>query len=177
MTRGGTKTTRNACNAVRLVAGKHQVEAQASVSWCSRPVPSAFAAENECGSGRDRNGRDRDARQTLSVLRRHGSLDMSRSTLWRAMHEDLLSLLSLLPLHSLLSLFSVYSLSVSLSPLSLLSSHMIISISIFHLSSSYHHSSSPFLQFHPFQRRFHFLRLIRPELIFFTQCLGNFHVI
>ena len=28
-------------------------------------------------------------RQTLSVLRRHSSLDMSRSTLWRALHEDL----------------------------------------------------------------------------------------
>ena len=28
-------------------------------------------------------------RQTLSVLRRYGSLDMSRSTLWRAPHEDL----------------------------------------------------------------------------------------
>ena len=27
-------------------------------------------------------------RQTLSVLRRHSSLDMSRSTLWRALHED-----------------------------------------------------------------------------------------
>ena len=28
-------------------------------------------------------------RQTLSVLRRHSSLDMSRSMLWRAPHEDL----------------------------------------------------------------------------------------
>ena len=28
-------------------------------------------------------------RQTLSVLRRHSSLDTSRSTLWRALHEDL----------------------------------------------------------------------------------------
>ena len=28
-------------------------------------------------------------RQTLSVLRRHSSLDMSRSTLWRALHDDL----------------------------------------------------------------------------------------
>ena len=28
-------------------------------------------------------------RQTLSVLGRHNSLDMSRSTLWRALHEDL----------------------------------------------------------------------------------------
>ena len=28
-------------------------------------------------------------RQTLSVLRRHSSLDMSHSTLWRALHEDL----------------------------------------------------------------------------------------
>ena len=28
-------------------------------------------------------------RQTLSMLRRHSSLDMSRSTLWRALHEDL----------------------------------------------------------------------------------------
>ena len=28
-------------------------------------------------------------RQTLSVPRRHSSLDMSRSTLWRALHEDL----------------------------------------------------------------------------------------
>ena len=28
-------------------------------------------------------------RQTLSVLGRHSSLDMSRSTLWRALHEDL----------------------------------------------------------------------------------------
>ena len=28
-------------------------------------------------------------RQTLSVLRRHSSLDMSRSMLWRALHEDL----------------------------------------------------------------------------------------
>ena len=28
-------------------------------------------------------------RQTLSVLRRHSSLDMSRSTLWRALHENL----------------------------------------------------------------------------------------
>ena len=27
--------------------------------------------------------------QTLSVLRQHSSLDMSRSTLWRALHEDL----------------------------------------------------------------------------------------
>ena len=27
-------------------------------------------------------------RQTLSVLRRHSSLDMSRSTLWQALHED-----------------------------------------------------------------------------------------
>ena len=29
------------------------------------------------------------SRQTLSVLRRHSSLDTSRSTLWRALHEDL----------------------------------------------------------------------------------------
>ena len=28
-------------------------------------------------------------RQTLSVLRRHSSQDMTRSTLWRALHEDL----------------------------------------------------------------------------------------
>ena len=28
-------------------------------------------------------------RQTLSMLRRHSSVDMSRSTLWRALHEDL----------------------------------------------------------------------------------------
>ena len=28
-------------------------------------------------------------RQTLSVLRRHSSQDMSRSTLWQALHEDL----------------------------------------------------------------------------------------
>ena len=28
-------------------------------------------------------------RQTLSMLRRHSSLDMSRATLWRALHEDL----------------------------------------------------------------------------------------
>ena len=36
-------------------------EAQAAAPWCSRPVPSAEAAANEPGSGRDRNGRDWDA--------------------------------------------------------------------------------------------------------------------
>ena len=33
--------------------------------------------------------RTTEARQTLSVLRRQSSLDMSRSTLWRGLHEDL----------------------------------------------------------------------------------------
>ena len=56
------KPTRNACNAVRLVAGEHQDEAQASASWCSRPVPSAEAAANEGGSGQDRPA----SRRTLS---------------------------------------------------------------------------------------------------------------
>ena len=61
MARGGPKTTRNACNAARLVVVDHQDEAQAAASWCSRPVPSSEAAVNDGGVGRDRNGRDRDA--------------------------------------------------------------------------------------------------------------------
>ena len=68
----------NACIAVRLVAGEQQDEDQA----CARPVLSEVFAEIETAVTET-------PLQTLSVLRRHSSLDMSRSTLWRALHEDL----------------------------------------------------------------------------------------
>ena len=84
----GRKPTRDACIAARLVAGEHQDEDQAAASCCSRPIPSAEAAANDGSVGRDRSGRDGDAAAD-SELRRHSSLDMSRSTMWRALHEDL----------------------------------------------------------------------------------------
>ena len=78
MARAGPKNTRNACNAARLVAGEHQDGDQAVASWCSRPAPSAEVAANDGSKAVTET-----PRQTLGVLRRHSSLDMSRSTLWR----------------------------------------------------------------------------------------------
>ena len=89
MARGRPKTTRNTCNAARLVAGEHQDETQASAPRCVRRIPSAEAAANDVSAGRDRNGRDRDAtadseRAPSTQLTGHVALDVVAR-----LHEDL----------------------------------------------------------------------------------------
>ena len=73
----GPETTRNACHEARLVLCQHQDEVEAAASRCARGITSTEAAVNET------------PRQSLSVLRRQSSVEMSRSTLWRALRDDL----------------------------------------------------------------------------------------
>ena len=66
-----------------LFAGEHQDEDQAAASWCARPLPSAEGRTSEVLAEIETAVNETPATDS------ERSLDMSRSTLWRALHEDL----------------------------------------------------------------------------------------